>query len=212
MKTTSWAARTLAAAALASLATLGLAAGIEEGKDYRRLDKPQPTETGKKIEVIEFFSFSCPHCKDMEPYLSAWIKKMPADAQFRRIPAQFSPIWIGTAKVWYTLEALGREDLALAVFNAIHGQNLRLDQDKAFFDWLEKQGVDRKKAEDMYKSFAVSGKVSRAKSLVQTYGVQSVPTFVVDGKYTTETGTPRQHEEIPALLDKLVDKARAERK
>jgi thiol:disulfide interchange protein DsbA len=148
----------------------------------------------------------------MEPYLSAWIKKMPADAQFRRIPAQFSPIWIGTAKVWYTLEALGREDLALAVFNAIHGQNLRLDQDKAFFDWLEKQGVDRKKAEDMYKSFAVSGKVSRAKSLVQTYGVQSVPTFVVDGKYTTETGTPRQHEEVPALLDKLVDKARAERK
>jgi thiol:disulfide interchange protein DsbA len=212
MKTTSWAARTLAVVALTSLATFGLAAGLEEGKDYRRLDKPQPTETGKKVEVIEFFSFSCPHCKDMEPHLSAWIKKMPADVQLRRIPAQFSPIWVGTAKVWYTLEALGREDLAPAVFNAIHGQNLRLDQDKVFFDWLEKQGVDRKKAEEMYGSFAVSGKVSRAKSLVQTYGVQSVPTFVVDGKYTTETGTPKRHEDVPALLDRLIDKARAEHK
>ena len=84
------------------------------------------------------------------------------------------------------------------MFNAIHGQNLRLDQDKVFFDWLEKQGVDRKKAEEMYGSFAVSGKVSRAKSLVQTYGVQSVPVFVVDGKYTTETGTPKRHEDVPA--------------
>jgi len=212
MKRTSWAARALAVVALASLASLSQAAGLEEGKDYRRLDKPQPTETGKKVEVIEFFSFSCPHCRDMEPFLTAWIKKLPADVQLRRIPAQFSPMWVGTARVWYVLEALGREDLAPAVFNAIHGQNVRLDQDKVFFDWIEKQGVDRKKAEDMWPSFAVSGKVARAKTLVQTYGVQSVPTFVVDGKYSTETGTPKRHEDVPALLDQLIDKARAEHK
>jgi thiol:disulfide interchange protein DsbA len=64
----------------------------------------------------------------------------------------------------------------------------------------------------MYNSFSVNGKVSRAKSLVQTYGVQSVPTFVVDGKYTTETGQARRHDEVPALLDKLIEKARAEHK
>ncbi|MEO7761644.1 MAG: thiol:disulfide interchange protein DsbA/DsbL [Casimicrobiaceae bacterium] len=210
MKTMLWVARSAAALTLISFGALSMAADLEEGKDYRRLAKPQATETGKKIEVIEFFSFSCPHCKDMEPFLSEWIKKLPADVQVRRIPAQFSPPWVGTAKVWYTLEGLNEEKLAPAAFNAIHGQNVRLDQDKPFFDWSATQGLDRKKVEDMYNSFAVNGKVARAKTLVQNYGVQSVPTFVVDGKYTTETGTPKQHADIPALLDKLIDKARAE--
>jgi thiol:disulfide interchange protein DsbA len=212
MKTMLWVIRGAAALAMVSLAALAFGADLEEGKEFRRLAKPQPTETGKKIEVIEFFSFSCPHCKDMEPILTPWIKKLPADVQLRRIPAQFSPQWIGTAKVWYTLEGLNEEKLVPAVFTAIHSQNVRLDQDKAFLDWIATQGVDRKKAEDMYNSFAVNGKVARAKTLVQTYGVQSVPVFVVDGKYTTETGQAKRHEDIPGILDKLIEKARAEHK
>ena len=199
---------------LAGVAALGQAAAadLQEGKDFRKLEKAQTVETGKKIEVIEFFSFSCPHCKDMEPVLSAWSKKLPADVQMRRIPAQFSPIWTGTAKIWYTLEAMNEERLVPGVFNAIHGQNLRLDQDKAFFGWAATQGLDRKKVEDMYNSFTVNGKVARAKTLVQAYNVQSVPNFVVDGKYTTDTGQAKRHEDIPPLLDKLIEKSRAERK
>src|SRR5829696_8620650 len=144
-----WAVRSAVAVVLVAVCALAVAADLEEGKDFRRLAKPQPTETGKKIEVIEFFSFSCPHCKDIEPFLIPWIKKLPADVQLRRIPAQFSPPWVGTAKVWYTLEGLNREDLAPAVFTAIHGQNQRLDQDKPFFDWAATQGLDRKKVEEM---------------------------------------------------------------
>ena len=212
MKKILWATRSAVAVILISLCTAALAADLEEGKDFRRLAKPQPTETGKKIEVIEFFSFSCPHCKDMEPFLTAWIKKLPADVQLRRIPAQFSPPWVGTAKVWYTLEALNREDLAPAVFVAIHEKNQQLQQDKVFLDWAATQGLDRKKVEEMYNSFAVNSKVARAKSQVQTYGVQSVPSFVVDGKYSTETGQAKRHEEVPALLDRLIEKARAEHK
>ena len=207
-----WVARSSAAFFLIAFGAIAQSADIQEGKDYRKLEKPQPVETGKKIEVIEFFSFSCPHCKDMEPFLTSWAQKLPADVQLRRIPAQFSPAWTGTAKVWYTLEGLNQERLVPAVFNAIHGQNLRLDQDKAFFDWAATMGLDRKKVEDMYNSFAVNGKVARAKTLLQNYNVQSVPTFVVDGKYSTETGQPKQHQDVPPLLDKLIDKARAERK
>ena len=212
MKTTLWVGRSALVVAIIALCGLAAAANLEEGKDFKRLAKPQPTETGKKVEVIEFFSFSCPHCKDIEPILTPWIKKLPADVQLRRIPAQFSPQWIGTAKVWYTLEGLNREDLTTAVFNAIHAQNVKLHDDKAFFDWAATQGLERKKVEDMYNSFAVNGKVARAKTLVQTYGVQSVPSFVVDGKYTTETGQAKRHEDVPALLDKLIAKARAEQK
>jgi thiol:disulfide interchange protein DsbA len=212
MNMTKWIARSMAAFVLMAAGAMACAADIQEGKDYGRLSKPQPVETGKKIEVIEFFSFSCPHCKDMEPILSSWVKKLPADVQFRRIPVQFSPAWTGTSKVWYTLDALNEERLVPQVFNAIHGQNARLDQDKPFFDWAAAQGLDRKKVEDMYNSFAVNGKVARAKTLAQNYNIQSVPAFVVDGKFTTETGQPKQHEEVPPLLDKLIDKARVERK
>ena len=195
-----------------ALCALSHAADLQEGKDYARLAKPQPVETGNKIEVIEFFSFSCPHCRDMEPFLSAWVKQLPADVQLRRIPVQFSPAWTGTAKIWYTLEAMGEERLVPQVFTAIHGQNVRLDQDKGFFDWAATQGLDRKKVEDVYNSFAVNGKIARAKTLVPNYNVQSVPNFVVDGKFTTDTQQPKQHADVPALLDKLIAKARSERK
>ena len=204
--------RSAVALAWVAMTALSHAADLQEGKDYARLAKPQAVETGSKIEVIEFFSFSCPHCKDMEPILSPWVKQLPPDVQFRRIPVQFSPAWTGTAKIWYTLEAMGEEKLVPNVFTAIHSQNVRLDQDKAFFDWAAKQGLDRKKVEDVYNSFAVNGKIARAKTLVQAYNVQSVPNFVVDGKYTTDTQQPKQHAEMPPLLDKLIAKARAERK
>jgi thiol:disulfide interchange protein DsbA len=208
-------ARVFVAALALSIVAMSIhatAADLEEGKDFKRLAKPQPVETGKKIEVIEFFSFSCPHCKDLEPFLTQWIKKLPPDVQLRRIPVQFQPAWIGTSKVWFTLEGLGKEDLAPVVFKAIHEQNLRLDQEKPFFDWAEKQGLDRKKVEEMYGSFTVNSKVSRAKAQAQTYNIQSVPSFIVDGKYTTETGALRRHEDTPDLLDKLIAKARAEHK
>lgn len=213
MRVNRWLAGCLLALAATVAAThSAFAAEPIEGKDYKRLAKPQAVETGKKIEVIEFFSFSCPHCRDIEPVLSNWLKQLPADVQFRRIPVQFSPVWIGTSKVWYTLEALGEERLIPAVFVAIHGQNVRMDQEKPFLDWAASQGLDRKKVEDMYNSFAVNGKVSRAKTLVQNYNVQSVPNFVVDGKFSTESQQPKRHEDVPPLLDNLIAKARAERK
>ncbi len=160
-----WIARSTAAFVLVAVGTLAHAADLQEGRDYRMLAKPQPVETGKKIEVIEFFSFSCPHCRDAEPIISAWVKKLPADVQFRRIPVQFQPAWIGTSKIWYTLEALNEERLVPAVFNALHSQNVRLDQEKVFLDWAAAQGLDRKKVEDMYNSFAVNGKVAGPKTL-----------------------------------------------
>ena len=133
----------------------------------------------------------------------------------RSVPAHSGPVFACVDRDFKNLvhaRGLNEERLVPAVFNAIHGQNIRLDQDKAFFDWAATQGLDRKKVEDMYNSFAVNGKVARAKTLVQNYNVQSVPAFVVDGKYTTETGQPKSHEDTPPLLDKLIDKARAERK
>jgi thiol:disulfide interchange protein DsbA len=182
---------------------------VEEGKNFIRLKNPQPVESGKKIEVLEFFSYGCPHCGDLEPVLQGWLKNLPADVQFRRIPVMFQERWIGYAKIYYTLEALGAESkLSPAVFTTLHARGASLWQDKGFFDWAAAQGLDRKAVEEMYGSFAIAGKVKRAQLAAQAYGVQSVPLIIVDGKYMTKDV---QHAAMPVVLDALIAKARAER-
>src|ERR1700746_590607 len=168
----------LAFAAWLAMGAAG-AADLVDGKDYVRLKNAQPVETGKKIEVIEFFSYGCPHCNDFETLLDAGVSKLPPDVQFRRVPVMFQQRWEALARIYYTLDAMGDESrLSPEVFKAIHVNNVPLYQDKAFFDWAASKGLDRNKVADTYNSFAVSSKFNRAKSLAAAYNIQSVPTIV----------------------------------
>jgi thiol:disulfide interchange protein DsbA len=206
-------AATFAVAALAALAGAGAGAqALEEGRSYIRLKNPQPVETGGKIEVIEFFSYGCPHCAHLEPELTPWIRSLPSDVQFRRVPVMFQPSWATYAKIYYTLDALG-EDARLTpeVFKAIHEKGTNLSNDKTFVDWVATKGIDRKKAEDMMNSFAVSGKINKAKSQAAAYRIESVPTLIVDGKFVTGPDKVGSHAAMPAALNALIAKARAER-
>jgi thiol:disulfide interchange protein DsbA len=205
--------RAFALAAAFCLAAVSAAAqGLVEGTNYARLRNPLPVETGKNIEVIEFFSYGCPHCGELEPFLQTWLKNKPADVTFRRVPVMFQPKWENLAKAWYTLEALGEEKLSPELFLAIHGKGMPLWNDKDFLDWAASKGLDRKKVEELMGSFGVVGKFNRAKQLAQTYGIQSVPTLIVDGKYTTgPERMPGGHAALTQALDVLVQKARAER-
>lgn len=187
------------------------AADLVEGKNYARLRVPQPVESGKKIEVIEFFSYGCPHCNDLEPYLQNWFKTVPADVQFRRVPVLFQDRWKGLAKIYYTLDALGEERLSPEVFKAIHANGQPLWDEKSFLDWSASKGLDRAKVSSVYSSFGIDSKMKRALALAQTYNVQSVPTVVVDGKFITASDRIGGHSEMPAALDVLIAKARAER-
>ena len=203
-------------AAIATLAAFVASAGAQnmvEGQNYVRLKNPQPVETGKNIEVIEFFSYGCPHCGELEPVLQTWLKSKPADVTFRRIPVMFQPRWESLARAFYTLEVLNEESkLSSDVFLAIHSKGAPLWNEKDFFDWAATKGLDRKKVEDVYKSFAVVGKVNRAKQLAGAYSIQSVPTLIVDGKFMTgPEKLPQGHASVPAALDAMIQKARTER-
>jgi len=194
-----------------SLATMASAQPVE-GKEYTRIKVPHAVETGKKIEVIEFFSYGCPHCSDLEPYLQTWLKTAPADVQFRRVPVMFQDRWKALAKVYYTLEAMG-EDVRLSpeVFKAVHVSGTPLYQDKAFFDWAASKGLDKAKVTDTYNSFGVDSKLKRAMVVAQEYNVQAVPMMVVDGKFVTMSDRIGGHAAMPAAIDALVAKARSER-
>ena len=203
------------ALALAASFALALPAAAQpaEGREFVRLKTPQSVETGKKIEVIEFFSYGCPHCADLEPHLQAWFKRLPQDVQVRRVPVAFQPAWENLARVYYTLEALG-EDTKLTpdVFAALHGGNrANLAQEARFFEWAASKGLDRKKVEDTYKSFGIAGKLGRAKQVAQAYNIQSVPSLIVDGKFLISSGSAGGHERVPVALDAAIATARAER-
>ena len=186
-------------------------ADLTEGKEYSRLKVPHAVDSGRKIEVIEFFSYGCPHCSDLEPYLQSWFKTLPPDVQFRRVPVTFQDRWKPLAKIYFTLEAMG-EDVRLSpeVFKAIHVGNIPLYQDKVFFDWAASKGLDRAKVVDTYNSFGVDSKLKRALVLAQDYNIQSVPTVVVDGKFITASDRVGGHAAMPGALDVLIVKARAE--
>jgi thiol:disulfide interchange protein DsbA len=201
----------LALLAFALFAT-GASAQLVEGKNYVRLPNPQPVETGNKIEVIEFFSYGCPHCAALEPFLDKWLDKLPNDVAFRRIPVMFHQDWVQLAKVYYTLDAMGQTKLSPDVFKAIHQQNVNLSNKDKFFDWAASKGLDRKKVEGVFSSFGIDGKVKRAMQLAQQYRIEAVPTVIVDGKFMTSSDRVGTHANLPAAIDELVAKARSERK
>ena len=198
--------------ALTLFSSLVVAQEPQEGRHYQRIKNPVPVETGKKIEVIEFFSYGCPHCAAFEPFIGPWSKKLPADVQFRRVPALFQTPWINLAKVYFTLDTLGAEEkYGLAVFDAYHRERVPLHQETAFFDWAAKKGLDREKVTNVYNSFSVNSSVSRARSIATTYRIQGVPLIVVDGKFVSDVDMSGGFEPLLRLTDHLITKAKQER-
>lgn len=189
------------------------AQNLVDGQNYLRLKNPQPVDSGKKIEVLYFFSFGCPHCRDFDPEVQKWKRTLDADVDFKRVPVDFGrEQWASLGKMWYTLESIGADDkLTSELFAALHDTKAPLHQDKAFFDWAASKGLDRKKVEDMYNSFGVNGKMNRARRLTKDYGVQSVPVVYVDGKFQVSADKVGGHAAMPAAMNQLISKARGER-
>lgn len=205
--------RALALAAAAMLSLSALAAGPEafEGHDYARV-KPQPVATGNKIEVLEFFWYRCPHCFQLEPALNTWLKTLPGDAQVRRVPAVFRPDWLPGAKLYYTLEQMGLLGrLHDKVFDAYHVEQINLNDPKVLGDWIAKQGVNRKQFMSLYNSFSIQSRATQGAQLATAYAITGVPTFIIDGKYTTSVSMTGSQQRLFEVLDQLIDKARAER-
>lgn len=194
---------------VALIALFGLTVHAEPlaGRDYTLISPPQPTETGKNIEVVEAFSYLCPHCFNLDPVLAQWVKRLPKDVTFRRMPVAFRDSWVPLAKAYFAAEALGVTDkLHGEIFNALHVQNLRLTDERILLDWVAKQGVDRQRFADAYASFAVQSKVQRAQQMTRAYGVEGVPALIVDGKYLASvTGT---QEEMLKVVDQLIARVR----
>jgi len=170
---------------LMSLQVVASPAEPVEGVEYTRLQQIQPTDSAKKVEVLEFFWYNCPHCFVFEPALAEWVKKRGDTIVFRRVPVGFRESFIPQQKLYYTLEALNRFDVHRAVFDAVHVGRQKLDKEEQIIEFIEKQGIDKKKFIDTFNSFSIQSKVNRVRQLMEAYRIDGVPTVVIDGQYIT---------------------------
>lgn len=178
----------------------------DEGTDYMALDKRAPVEAPQgKIEVVEFFWYSCPHCNAFEPKLESWIKSAPKDVVVRRVPVAFRDSFVPEQRLFYSLEALGRiDDLHRKVFYAIHVEKLNLNKEEAITAWAEKQGIDKTKFAELYNSFGVSNKARRAAQLQDAYKVSGVPALGVAGRFYTDGQLAQNMDRALAVTDYLI--------
>jgi len=202
----------LAAATLA-LSPFALSrAALVAGRDYALVEFPQPTLDPKRVEVLELFFYGCPHCFELEPLLTKWLKTLPRHAYFRRMPAVFHDGWVPLAKAYYALEALGLVDkLHAAIFDAIHLQGANLNKRENLLRFIAAQGVDAARFGAAYDSLAVQTKVQQARELTSAYGIQGVPSMIVDGRYRTSSSQTGGHERLFPVLDELIALAWRER-
>jgi thiol:disulfide interchange protein DsbA len=202
-------------AALAALSSLGAASYAQRagGPAFLTLPAKVPTEAAGKVEVIEFFSYGCPHCHDFEPLLNDWAKRLAGDVNFIKVPITFNrDQWTVLARAFYTLEALGELGKQHgAAFTALHERRIQLYQEDKLFEWAASQGIDRKRFTDAYKSFGVQSRVQRANQIAAAYKVNGVPLMAVDGRYMVSASTAGGYDAMLKTVDELIARARNEK-
>ncbi|RZU01226.1 thiol:disulfide interchange protein DsbA/DsbL [Rivibacter subsaxonicus] len=201
---------TLGAATIAALGTNLAVAQPVAGTNFLKLSQPQPTLDANKIEVLEFFSYSCPHCFAFEPAIDTWSRKLPADVLFRRMPVAFREVpFVLHQKLYFAIETLGLVDtLHRKVFAAIHVERNPLDTPEKVLDFVAKNGVDRAKFADVMNSFGVATKARQASTLTAGYKVDGTPAMGINGRFYTSGTLAGGNEASLAVTDYLVAQIR----
>lgn len=203
----------LALLVLALWPLVGAADELVEGRDWRPLETPVKGDDPDTIEVLEFFSYGCPHCGRLNPLYKQWAKQLPEDVSARRIPVTFGrAAWANLARLYYSLELEGLLDtLDQSVFDAIGKERQRLFTEKAILAWIETQGQDAAAFEKTFNSFAVEVALKKGRNREQRMGIDAVPRIVVDGRYVVLNEGAEGYAELLRRAEALIERARQER-
>jgi thiol:disulfide interchange protein DsbA len=200
----------LAAAGMAGAARAQGAA--VEGQHYVRLQTPAPVSLpspDKKVEVLEFFWYGCPHCYTIEPLLDSWSRRLPPDVAFRKVHVGFSQVHQIHQKIFYALEEMGLlPAMHRKVFTAMHQQNRRLTSESDIAALMKENGIDPEKFLEVYKSFSVNTRAARARQITDAYKIDGVPAMGVQGRFWTSGGLAGSHERMLQVVDVLIQRSR----
>lgn len=183
--------------------------------DYIRLTKDVPVElpAGKKVEVVEFFWYECPHCNAFEPVLEAWAGQLAADVEFRRVPVGFTPHHELTQRLFYALQVMGRlygtNGLHSKVYDAIHNRWRAPSSERQWAGFVADHGVDRTRFVEVFRSDEVTALVRQATTWTDAAEIEGVPTLVVQGRYSTSPARAGTRERALWVADHLIQMARS---
>ncbi len=196
------------------ISTTAMADAPKPGAEFDAVAQPITTDVATKIEVMEVFWYGCIHCYQMEAPLNAWVKKLPADVYFKRMPALPRADWAPMAKAFFAMEALGvQEKLHSQLFDAVHKQKvLNPTDEKAAIDWVTKaSGMDKLKVEQAFKSFTINTNLNRAAQIFRSSGATGVPSLIIDGKFITSSTMSGGNAEALKVADYIIDNVRKEK-
>jgi thiol:disulfide interchange protein DsbA len=210
MKRRQFSQAALASMALSAATVSAQTAPYQEGIEYVSLDKRVPTEAGKgKIEVLEFFWYSCPHCNAFEPRFASWVKALPKDVEVKRVPVRFRDDFEPQQRMYYVLEALDKvEALHGKLFQAIHVEKQNLGSAEALAQWADKNGIPKAKFVELYNAFGVVTKAKRAHQLQEAFKVQGVPALGIGGRFYTDGSLSGSMERALQITDYLIAEIR----
>lgn len=202
--------RMFAVAGLALFALVAQAEDFREGVDYSKLPVAVSTASSDVVEVVEVFSYACPHCNEFDPLLERWRADQPDDVAFSRVPAVFNETYAALARAFFTAEALGvSEQVHTPIFHAIHARGVDLRRTELMASLFEEMaGVAPDEFAEVYDSFGVRGKVQQADALARAYRITGVPALIVDGRYRVDARTAGGYERMLAVVDHLVAEQR----
>ena len=199
----------------AQLALLGAVPSVfsfaaQANSGYATLKQPASVLAPKgQIEVVQFFSYGCVHCKNFDPVFEAWTKVQPKDVSVRLVHVGFNENFAPLQRIFYTLENLGLVDsLHGKVFKAFQEQKKRLDQPDVLFAWVAEQGVDRARFEAVYKSFSMDSQLRQAVQLQDQYQVEGTPAMGIAGRYYTDVTQAGGFERMIQITNRLIEQER----
>lgn len=187
-----------------------LAAEYRDGQNFRTIQPPVDTglEDGK-IQVVEVFWYGCPHCYSFEPYVQEWQKGLDDDVEFVYLPAPMNDVWALHARVFYTAQKLEvLDEVHQAFYDAIHDQGRELRSESAILRFVNQRGLDADEFREVMRSDEIRRKVTEAGQDVQEYGVEGVPTLVINGEAVVSASMTRSHAEMIDVADFLIERAR----
>ena len=184
------------------------------GSNFEAVAQPIPTDNAAKIEVMEIFWYGCIHCYHMDVPLNTWVKKLPSDVYFKRMPGLPNASWAPMAKAFYAMETLGvSEKLHTPLFDAVHkSKTLNPTDEKAIVDWMTLQSkMDKVKVEAAFKSFTINTNLNRAAQIFRASGATGVPSLVIDGKYITSSTMNGGNEQALKVADYIIENVRKDK-
>lgn len=180
-----------------------------EGRHYTRV-RGRPAKTGAAgVEVLEFFTYGCRPCRDLQPLLAHWQASVRTPVTFRRMPVAVWDDFAMLQDIYFTIEALGLVgDLHLKVFDALQRERKRFEEEEQVGDFVASHGIDRARFMSVLNSDDVASKSLEARRLAHSLEVSRTPTFIVGREWVTDISRAGSAAKTVEVVDFLVRRRR----